>query len=239
MGHFPSTGGGSISQITAGIGIHVATDFGPTATVSATGTFAGEGIKTTSTITGTKIISSGRIFANATPGTLNLRPNGPTSASNQIVISVAGTLRALTLRGKVVRTTTGIYSIINPGTLLLRPNGSASTTGQLVVTTAGLVKLSSGGSFVTTASVVVSIPTVASGTAFTPSSTKDSIFSCFLATTTGVLKVTAGPTTGTENTLVNTTGTHSFYFSDRIPAGWKVVVTFASGSIANRLVRTC
>lgn len=76
----------------------------------------------------------------------------------------------------------------------------------------------------------VSTPTISSGVKFTPNANGDGFLS-FYITHAGTLKVTMGPSSGTENTLLNTVNVLAdSQFDFWVPAGWSMVVTLASSA---------
>ena len=123
-----------------------------------------------------------------------------------------------------------IYDATATGTLQIWPNGRI--TFQV-----------SGGGTDTAACATVSTPAVTSGTAFTPSTTLDTmVYVQTNATTAGTYSITMGPTTGAEHVIA--TGVKQLVGSDdltsfRVPAGWKVVITVTSVTIGHVLVVTC
>lgn len=174
-----------------------------------------------------------------------------TAGTNMVVTptSGVGTVTVATVQSPVfthiicARIAVTTDGIIGGGsdTLLLRPGGTTVTTGELTITTTQ-VKLHAGSSFVTTTAVVISTPTITSGTAFTPNSTKDSELSLQHASTgstTPKFTMTFGPTTGAEHTIVGTTANlGEAMITKRIPAGWKVIINFPPTRVAQLLIQT-
>lgn len=75
-----------------------------------------------------------------------------------------------------------------------------------------------------------STPSVSSGVAFTPNANAD-VELTWQITHAGTMKMTMGPTTGAENTIFNTvTVILDQTFTKHIPAGWLVVLTYASSA---------
>ena len=195
------------------------------------------------------------VFSRATSGVIALRPNGPTSTTGQVTIGTTGTVTTPatllattgTVEGTTLVTKSGKIAKLAAGILSLRPNGVASTTGEVTIGTTGLVKISSGGSFVTTTAVVFSTVTPASGTAFTPSATKNTNV-LFTITGSGTTKVTGGPSTGAETVLFTSmtlsagllSGSNSNAITiSNFPAGYKIVITFSGGTRKHVAVYTC
>lgn len=91
----------------------------------------------------------------------------------------------------------------------------------------------------TSAATTVSTPTPSTGVAFVPASGSDCELSFAVATTTS-FGVTMGPTTGAEHTVLTSTALPvGVFFSKRIPAGWKVVITGTIADLENILAVTC
>lgn len=89
---------------------------------------------------------------------------------------------------------------------------------------------------------IITDQTITSGTAFVPSELIDCELSFnVIASVAGSYEVTFGPSTGAEYTITSGTallaGSDDF-FSKRIPAGWKVIVTLTSVTLGNILVQT-
>lgn len=81
---------------------------------------------------------------------------------------------------------------------------------------------------------------VSSGSGFVPNANAD-VFLRFQVTHAGTLKMTMGPSTGTENTIWNTvTVVADQTFDEIIPAGWTVIITLASsatiGSVTKQVI---
>lgn len=92
----------------------------------------------------------------------------------------------------------------------------------------------------TSVAAIVSTPAPVTGTAFQPSPNQDCQLS-FAVATAGSYSVTYGPSTGAENNLISPAlalgvGT---YFSTRVPAGWRVVITGTIANLQNILAVTC
>lgn len=106
----------------------------------------------------------------------------------------------------------------------------ASIAGGLTVST-GVIQ------GVTNTAPVVAFTTASpsSGAAFTPLSTSDAtVYIPVAATTTGTVKVTMGPSTGAENTIVpvsNLVALSEPTFTVRVPLGWKVVITITGTTV--------
>lgn len=94
----------------------------------------------------------------------------------------------------------------------------------------------------TSGSTTIAIPTVTSGIAFTPSTTRNTaVYIPIAATTTGTYTVTYGPTTGAENALFSAlllTASSSESVTVFCPATWKVVVTVTGTTVAIGTVTT-
>lgn len=93
----------------------------------------------------------------------------------------------------------------------------------------------------TSAGATVSAPTVSSGVAFTPSTTKNAQVTFQFAAATGSYTLTYGPSTGAENTLGSAVATlinESALVSFMVPKGWKVVLTLTTVTLAATLVTT-
>jgi hypothetical protein len=87
----------------------------------------------------------------------------------------------------------------------------------------------------------VTSPVVTSGAAFTPSTTRNSSVAIQFAGITGSYSITYGPTTGAENTVASAVPTLlnvGELVSFMVPAGWKVVVTLTTVTIAQARVTT-
>lgn len=234
-------GGGDVTSVFGRTGV-VAAETGDYSAAQVTGaanktsvtsqTFSGP-IATVGTVQGNKLVASGNVVANAVSGELFIRPSGPTATSGQVGITSNGTIitpGAVELGTVIAKTTASTFTI--------RPNGGGSATGQLQITTAGLVTLAAAGSFVTTTSVAISTTTAISGVAFTPSATKDTEI-VFNVTTAGALKITYGPTSGTEHVIMPTVAVSiGSSFTKRIPAAWKVIITKTASAISPVLIQT-
>lgn len=81
-----------------------------------------------------------------------------------------------------------------------------------------------------------SAPAPVSGVAFTPSANADCmLYLTFTTATTLTFALTIGPTTGGENSIYPNLATYNGAvqnFAVRVPAGWKVVATWATGALA-------
>lgn len=170
-------------------------------------------------------------------GLLNIRQNGLLVASfidigsfisgAELVVStpVASNIKLL-LRGAVAQT----------ADLQQWQNSSAAVLANL---TAGGIFGAQGTD--TSAGATVTAPSVTSGVAFTPSTTKNSQVTFQLAGITGSYSITYGPSTGAENavatnvpTLLNVGDVVSFM----VPKGWKVVLTLTTVTLTATLVTT-
>jgi hypothetical protein len=107
------------------------------------------------------------------------------------------------------------------------------------------ITMQSGSGTNTAAAAVVTTPAVTSGVAFTPNATKDAmVYFQLNAAAAGSYTLTMGPSTGAENTVANaatiTIGNDDLV-TLRVPAGWKVVLTLTTVTLAggNALVVTC
>lgn len=186
------------------------------------------------------VVSTAGIFATATATTLTLRPNGPASTTHQVTIAANGTvtvtvLAATTVQAKVLATSTGIVTRATSGTLLLRPNATTSAIGELSIGTSGLVSLASGGSFVTSSAATFLSPhTIVSGTAWTPSATKDCLV-YFGVTLAGTLTLKIGSHVLYTAFPVVAGSTFSF----RVPAAATVTVTLTTATVTTAKMYTC
>lgn len=121
-----------------------------------------------------------------------------------------------------------IGSASTPGTIVIQPNKGASNeaagyNSNLCVD-------------------IITSQVITSGSAFVPSNYLDCELSFnVVASVAGSYEVTFGPSTGAEYTITSGTallaGSDDF-FSKRIPAGWKVIVTLTSVTLGNILVQT-
>lgn len=93
----------------------------------------------------------------------------------------------------------------------------------------------------TSSGATVTAPSVSSGVAFTPSTTKNAQVTFQFAAATGSYTLTYGPSTGAENTLASAAATlinESAVVSFMVPKGWKVVLTLTTVTLAATLVTT-
>lgn len=131
--------------------------------------------------------------------------------------------------------------VVGAGTgtaLILRPTASTSTVGQVTLTAAGVLSIAAGGSFATNLGATMSTVAPVSGTAFQPSTTKDTEI-VIPVTTGGTLTMTMGPTTGAENTILSAfTVVAGTVITKRIPASWRVVLTLTTAVLASVSVQT-
>jgi hypothetical protein len=84
--------------------------------------------------------------------------------------------------------------------------------------------------------IVVSTPSPVSGTAFTPNANTDcTLYIPIVATTTGTVTITMGPTTGAERTPVPTSNLVALSeptYMLRVPQGWKVIITITGITVS-------
>ena len=115
----------------------------------------------------------------------------------------------------------------------------ASNATVLANVTAGGIISSAG--MDTSSGTGVTAPSVSSGVAFTPSTTKNAQVTFQLAGITGSYTVTYGPSAGTENTLASAVPTLSNVgdvVSFMVPKAWKMVITLTTVTLAATLVTT-
>lgn len=83
----------------------------------------------------------------------------------------------------------------------------------------------------------ISPVTISSGVAFQPNVGGD-VELCFDITLAGTLSFTMGPTTGTENTIINARAVVAgTVVSKRIPAAWHVVITLTTATIGDATIQ--
>jgi hypothetical protein len=89
----------------------------------------------------------------------------------------------------------------------------------------------------TSTTATATTPSVASGVAFTPNATEDSMVYLEVVTTlVGALTLTMGPTTGAETELVTAAtlaaAADTVFGGYKVPAGWLVIATWTGTSTA-------
>ncbi|MDA8311450.1 MAG: hypothetical protein M0Z46_12725 [Actinomycetota bacterium] len=171
-----------------------------------------------------------------------ITPGGVVSPSTELEVKSLGIgTSAPVTAGRVVTKD----STLTDGTGNIQSGGSvqAGGAGIRMQNDGILFAISGTGGTDLAACARVSSPTVASGVAFTPSATTDSMLYVQTdAAVAGTYTITMGPTTGAEHVVA--TAVKQLVGSDdlttvRVPASWKVIVTVVTVTIGHVLVVTC
>jgi hypothetical protein len=119
----------------------------------------------TGTATAAKLVTSSRILANNTPGSLVIQPNGPTTTTGKVQVTTTGKVQ-LSSGGSFVTTTSVAFSTVTAASgVKFQPSSSKDTEITFGVTLGGTITMTYGptpgtantilSSFVTVAGVVI------------------------------------------------------------------------------------
>lgn len=232
------------TAVVAGTNITIVTTAGK-AKVSSTGggktVIAGTEISVTTTAGKDKVslnTASGIVLKGTTTTAGGIGFNSTTH--ELVLVSGGGATGKLVFRPTITNPTH--YELVVGGTTGLVLRNYAGTI-SVQFKASGVIVYRSGGGTNTFYSATVTTPTVTSGTAFQPSTTKDTtVYVQTNATVAGTYTITMGPTTGAEHVVA--TAVKQPIGSDdvttlHVPGYWKVIVTVSSVTIKKVLVVTC